>query len=283
MRQIDGLGAGNSQTSKAMFVDPVTGPDDDVQMTLAQVAVANETVDWGGNCGNMTAAVGLFAIDAGLVPAIDPVTVVRIISRNTGVRVAAHVPVHDGAVVSDGDYAISGVPGRGAKIVLQWFSPGGSVTGRLLPTGRPLDVVRLRNGQSLEVSIVDAANPVVFCDANAVGLIGTELPDELSSREDVVEIARRGAIHRGRNAVDRVVARARHYDESRPAKGRDRRRRREVQHRCRAPRCRRRRTTCTPGSCRCRHPTARMPCRAASARRLLQPSLARSSMRALRR
>lgn len=186
VRQIDGIGAGNSQTSKAMFVDPATGPDDDVQMTLAQVAVANETVDWGGNCGNMTAAVGVFAIDAGLVPATDPVTVVRIISRNTGVRVAAHVPVHDGAVVSDGDYDIPGVPGRGAKIVLQWFSPGGSVTGRLLPTGRPLDVVRLRNGQSLEVSIVDAANPVVFCDANAVGLIGTELPDELSSLEDAM-------------------------------------------------------------------------------------------------
>lgn len=186
-RQIDGLGAGNSQTSKAMFVDPASGRDHDVQMTLAQVAVAHETVDWGGNCGNMTAAVGVFAIDSGLVPATDPVTVVRILSRNTGVRVAAHVPVRDGAVMSDGDYQIPGVPGHGAKIVLQWFSPGGSVTGRLLPTGRALEVVRLRSGQSIEISIVDAANPVVFCEAAAVGLTGTELPDDIAARDDALD------------------------------------------------------------------------------------------------
>jgi 2-methylaconitate cis-trans-isomerase PrpF len=186
-RQIDGLGGGNSQTSKAMFVDPASGHADDVAMTLAQVAVSDETVDWGGNCGNMTAAVGAFAIDAGLVAATDPVTVVRILSRNTGVRVAAHVPVRNGVVVSDGDYEIPGVPGRGAKIVLQWFSPAGSVTGRLLPTGRPLEVLHLRDGRAIDVSIVDAVNPVVFCEANAVGLTGTELPEELARRRDAME------------------------------------------------------------------------------------------------
>jgi 2-methylaconitate cis-trans-isomerase PrpF len=135
----------------------------------------------------MTAAVGVYAIDAGLVRVTEPVTVVRIVSGNTGVRVAAHVPVRDGAVVSDGDYEIPGVPGRGAKIALQWFRPGGSVTGRLLPTGRPRDIVRLRDGRDLEISIVDAANPVAFCEAAAVGLVGTELPDELVRHGDAMD------------------------------------------------------------------------------------------------
>lgn len=186
VRQIDGVGGGSSQTSKAMIVERAAEPGADVQMTFAQVSVDTEKVDWGGNCGNMTAAVGPFAIEAGLVTAVEPITIVRIVSSNTGLRVAAHVPVRNGAVVTEGDYQIPGVPGRGAEIVLEWFEPGGSVTGRLLPTGHASDVLRLSDGRSIEVSIVDAANPVVFCQAQALGLTGAELPDDLRALPDAM-------------------------------------------------------------------------------------------------
>ena len=107
-------------------------------MHFAQVAVAAPTVDWGGNCGNMTAAVGPFAIDSGLVRPVEPITVIRIRSTNTGSIVRAHVPVRDGVVLNHGDFAIAGCPDGGAYRS-EWLNPGGSLTGRLLPTGRPVD------------------------------------------------------------------------------------------------------------------------------------------------
>ena len=186
-RQIDGVGGGTSQTSKAVIVEAATTPGDDVQMTFAQVSVDTAVVDWGGTCGNMTAAVGPFAIESGLVQPVHPVTIVRIHSINTGKRIRAHVPVRDGRVVTEGDQQIPGVPGTGARLVLEWLDPGGSRTGRLLPTGRASDLVRLRDGRMVEISIVDAANPVAFCDARAFGLSGTELPAELETRPDVLE------------------------------------------------------------------------------------------------
>lgn len=185
-RQIDGVGGGSSLTSKAMLVDESDGPDHDIRMTFAQVAVDAPTVDWGGNCGNMTAAVGAFAIECGMVPAVEPITVVRIRSTNTGLLVAAHVPVRHGAVQTEGDFAIPGVAGTSARIDLEWFEPAGSVTGRLLPTGRAIDRLRLADGTSMDVSIVDAGNPVVFCPADALGLHGTELPADFEARPAVM-------------------------------------------------------------------------------------------------
>jgi 2-methylaconitate cis-trans-isomerase PrpF len=145
-------------------------------MTFAQVGVDVETVDWGGNCGNMTSAVGPFAIESGLVAAVEPITTVRIRSVNTGILVHAHVPVRDGRVITEGDYILAGVPGTGARIDLQWLDPGGTTTGRLLPTGRTLDRLTLSDGRCIDVSIVDAGNPSVFCTGEALGLEGTELP-----------------------------------------------------------------------------------------------------------
>jgi 2-methylaconitate cis-trans-isomerase PrpF len=187
-RQIDGAGGATSLTSKAMIVGPSPTPDADVQMTFAQVGVAVPKVDWGGNCGNMTSAVGPFAIDSGLVPAVEPVTVVRIRSTNTGVLVRAHVPVRDGRVQTDGDYALPGVPGTAARIDLEWIAPGGSTTGRLQPTGHATDRFVLADGRTIEVSIVDAANPIVFCSAAVLGLSGTELPAEVEARHDAVRM-----------------------------------------------------------------------------------------------
>jgi hypothetical protein len=187
VRQIDGVGGATSLTSKALIVGPDRTADTDVRMTFAQVGVTAPTVDWGGNCGNMTTAVGPFAIECGLVTAVEPVTVVRIRSVNTGVLVRAHVPVRNGRVFTQGDYALAGVPGAAARIDLEWLNPGGTVTGRLLPTGRPVDRFVLADGRHLEVSIVDAGNPVVFCEASALGATGTELPAQLEAKPRVMQ------------------------------------------------------------------------------------------------
>jgi methylitaconate Delta-isomerase len=186
LRQIDGVGGGTSLTSKALIVGRDGTAEADVHMLFAQVGVNAATVDWGGNCGNMTSAVGPFAIESGLVPAVEPITVVRIRSRNTGVLVHAHVRVRDGRVCTDGDYAIPGVAGTSARIDLEWMNPGGTTTGRLLPTGRARDELRLSDGRRIEVSIVDAANPMVFCTAATLGLTGTELPAAIEAQPTVM-------------------------------------------------------------------------------------------------
>jgi 2-methylaconitate cis-trans-isomerase PrpF len=186
-RQIDGVGGATSLTSKAIIVGAEPSTDVDVSMLFAQVGVAVPTVDWGGNCGNMTSAVGPFAIDSGLVPAVELVTTVRIRSVNTGSLVHAHIPVRDGRVLTEGDYAIAGVPGTSARIDLEWLEPGGSTTGRLLPTGRPRDRFVLSGGREIDVSIVDAANPMVFCAASSVGLTGTELPAALEAAHEAMQ------------------------------------------------------------------------------------------------
>jgi hypothetical protein len=186
VRQIDGIGGATSLTSKALIVGPDPAPDVDVRMTFAQVGVSVATVDWGGNCGNMTTAVGPFAIETGIVPAVAPITTVRIRSVNTGVIVHAHVPVRDGQPCTEGDYTIAGVPGTAARIDLEWLNPGGTLTGRLLPTGCLVDRWVLADGRPIDVSIVDAANPVVFCRASALELTGTELPSAIEARLEVM-------------------------------------------------------------------------------------------------
>ena len=186
-RQIDGVGGGTAQTSKAMIVG-AAGKDEqaDVAMLFAEVAVDRPIVDWGGNCGNMSTAVGVFALETGLVVPEEPETLVRIVSRNTGLRVRARIPVRDGALLSEGDYHIPGVPGTAARIELEWLAPGGSAGKGLLPTGSPRDELELGDGVTVTVSVVDAANPVVFCEASSVGLTGTELPAAIEARPDVV-------------------------------------------------------------------------------------------------
>ena len=134
-RQIDGLGGGISSLSKAAIIGRCTDGLSDVTFNFAQVDVLKPFVDWGGTCGNMSAAVGPFAIDEGLVPAVSPVTQVRVLATNTGKRYIAHVPVRDGQAEVEGDYRIDGVPGPGARIGLEYLEPGGSLGGALLPTG----------------------------------------------------------------------------------------------------------------------------------------------------
>jgi 2-methylaconitate cis-trans-isomerase PrpF len=188
IRQINGLGGATSQTSKAAIIGPPSRPDADVDYTFAQVSVGTPVVDWGGNCGNISSAVGPYSIDTGLVPATGDLTTVRIHNTNTRQIIVASVPTRDGRAVIEGDYAIPGVPGTGARISLDFTEPAGSVTGRLLPTGKPRDLLKLASGREVTVSVVDAANPTVFLLAEELGLTGVETPLEIEANTDVTDI-----------------------------------------------------------------------------------------------
>ncbi|MHB8772874.1 MAG: PrpF domain-containing protein [Syntrophales bacterium] len=175
-RQIDGLGGADSLTSKLAIIAPSRGPDRDIDYTFGAVGIDRAFVDYSSNCGNISSAVGPYAVDAGLVKAVEPFTVVRILNTNTGKMIRAQVPVADGKFAPDGDYAIAGCPGTGARIELTFMDPGGAATGRLLPTGNIADEVLLDGGQRYRLTVVDAGNPTAFLRAEELGLRGDELP-----------------------------------------------------------------------------------------------------------
>ncbi len=185
-RQLDGMGGGVSSLSKVCIVGPATRPDADVDYTFAQVQVKDARVDYSGNCGNMSSAIGPFAVDEGLVRADGETAVVRIHNTNTGKIIHASFPVAGGQSVERGELVIPGVAGSGAPVRLDFLEPGGASTGKLLPSGRARDVLTVAGVGDVEVSLIDAANACVFVDAASLGLAGTELPDELDARTDVL-------------------------------------------------------------------------------------------------
>jgi 2-methylaconitate isomerase len=168
--QLDGLGGSHSSTSKVMAVSPSDRHDTDVEYLFAQVGIDRAQVDYRGNCGNLTTAVGPYAIDEGLVRASGPVTPVRLLNRNTGTRIVAHVPVADGRAATSGDCVVAGVPGTGAPVITEYLDPAGAVLGALLPTGSPRDAVLAPRSGPVEVSLVDVAGPVAFARAADLGL-----------------------------------------------------------------------------------------------------------------
>lgn len=200
-RQLDGMGGGISSLSKAAIIAPPTRPDADIDYTFAQIAVDAPVVDYGANCGNLSAAVGPFAVDEGLCPRPDGEALVRIHNTNTGKVIEARFPVRGGQAVVDGDVAVPGVPGTGAPVRLDFLDPAGSRTAGLLPTGHPVDEVRLPGGDRVRVSLVDAANPLVVVAAADVGLSGVERPDEVDADADLMsrldQVRRAGGVLMG--------------------------------------------------------------------------------------
>jgi 2-methylaconitate cis-trans-isomerase PrpF len=148
--------------------------------------VKEARVDYSGNCGNMSSAIGPFAVDEGLVKAGDGETAVRIHNTNTGKIIRSTFAVAAGRSVDEGDLVIPGVSGSGAPIRLDFLDPGGASTGELMPTGKALDTLEVDGVGPVEVSMIDAANACVFIDASSLGLAGTELPDELDGRPELL-------------------------------------------------------------------------------------------------
>ena len=186
-RQLDGLGGGISSLSKIAVVAPSERADADVDFTFAQVGVADETVDYVGTCGNISSAVGPFAVDEGLVRVDGGETAtVRVYNTNTGKTYHARFPLEDGAAGVSGSFELPGVSGTGAQITLEFMDPGGAATGSLLPSGNAMDVFEIEGVGSVEVSMVDATNPMVFLRAKDIGLTGGEGPGLIDSRVEVM-------------------------------------------------------------------------------------------------
>jgi 4-oxalomesaconate tautomerase len=175
-RQIDGIGGGDSLTSKVAIIKPSARADADVDYLFAQVLVDAPRVDYGQNCGNILAGVGPFAIERGLVAVQGDVTPVRIFMENTGQIAIAHVPTPKGAVSYAGEARIDGVPGYAAPLIVEFEDVAGSSCGALLPTGNAVDVF-----EGVEVTCVDNGMPVVLIRAEDLGLSGYESPEQLDA------------------------------------------------------------------------------------------------------
>ncbi|WNI18756.1 PrpF domain-containing protein [Actinacidiphila sp. ITFR-21] len=186
-RQLDGMGGGLSSLSKVCIVEPSDHPDADVDFTFAQVQIRESVVDFAGNCGNMSAAIGPFAVDEALVVVEDGTATVRIRNVNTDKIMHATFEVRQGRAVSAGKLAIPGVAGTGAPVKLDFLAPGGATTGTLLPAGAATVELSTPEHGTFAVSMVDAANACAFVSAEAVGLTGVEMPEDLERRGDVLE------------------------------------------------------------------------------------------------
>ena len=187
-RQLDGMGGGVSSLSKVCIIAPSAREDADVDYTFCQVLVKDAAVQYKGNCGNMSSAVGPFAVDEGLVRPNGDTATVRIFNTNTNKIIHSTFALEQGLARYDGELAIPGVSGTGAPIRLDFVQPGGASTGALLPTGNTLDRLDVPGMGEIDASLVDAANAAVFVRARDVGLTGLELPDALDARPDVMAL-----------------------------------------------------------------------------------------------
>ena len=187
-RQLDGMGGGISSLSKVCVVGPPSHAEADIDFTFAQVLVREARVDYQSNCGNMSSAMGPFAVDESLVEGDGGQARVVIHNTNTRKLVYATFPIDNGATAVDGAFEIPGVAGSGAPVRLEFRDPGGAGRGKLLPSGNVLDVLDVAGVGPVEASMVDAANACVFIDAARVGITGTESPTELDARTEIMDM-----------------------------------------------------------------------------------------------
>ncbi|MBK6454318.1 MAG: 2-methylaconitate cis-trans isomerase PrpF [Proteobacteria bacterium] len=186
-KQIDGMGGATSSTSKTVIVAKSARPDHDVDYLFGQVSIDKPFVDWSGNCGNLSAAVGPFAISNGLVDASrvprDGIAVVRIWQANIGKTIVAHVPVTNGAVQETGDFELDGVTFPAAEVQLEFMDPAAEeegAGGAMFPTGNLVDDLAVPGIGTLRVTMINAGIPTIFVNAEAIGYAGTELQDAIN-------------------------------------------------------------------------------------------------------
>ncbi|WP_340648148.1 2-methylaconitate cis-trans isomerase PrpF [Pseudoxanthomonas winnipegensis] len=193
-KQIDGMGGATSSTSKAVIVSRSARADYDVDYLFGQVSIDSAFVDWSGNCGNLSAAVGPFAIASGL---IDPAKVprdglcaVRIWQANIGKTIVAHVPITDGQVQETGDFELDGVTFPAAEVQLEFLDPAddGEEGGAMFPTGHVVDTLEVPGVGSFQATLINAGIPTIFLDAAALGYTGSELQGAIN--EDAAALAR---------------------------------------------------------------------------------------------
>ncbi|PQV50142.1 2-methylaconitate cis-trans isomerase PrpF [Paraburkholderia sp. BL21I4N1] len=189
-KQIDGMGGATSSTSKTVIIARSSKPDHDVDYLFGQVSIDQAFVDWSGNCGNLSAAVGPFAISAGLVDPSriprDGVAIVRIWQANIGKTIIGHVPMTDGAVQETGDFELDGVTFPAAEVQLEFMDPAAEEEGgggAMFPTGNLVDDLDVPGLGTLKATMINAGIPTIFIEAEAIGYKGTELQDAINSDE----------------------------------------------------------------------------------------------------
>lgn len=175
-RQIDGLGGADLLTTKVAIVGPSTRDDADVDYTFAQVAINQARVYFDMNCGNISSAVGVYALEKGLVKPIEPLTRIRIHNQNTGTILLAEVPVDGGHARVEGEWTVDGVPGMGAGITMDYRLTAGGVSGSLLPTQNRQDTIVVEGLGPVRVSVVDIANVGFMVSAEDVGIDAAAIP-----------------------------------------------------------------------------------------------------------
>ncbi|MGF6535443.1 putative AcnD-accessory protein PrpF [Paraburkholderia sp. GAS206C] len=207
-KQTDGMGGATSSTSKTVIIAKSSRPDHDVDYLFGQVSIDKAFVDWSGNCGNLSAAVGPFSISAGLVdPSRVPhngVATVRIWQANIGKTIIGHVPITNGAVQETGDFELDGVTFPAAEVQLEFMDPAAEeegAGGSMFPTGNLVDDLEVPGVGTLKATMINAGIPTIFVDAEAIGYKGTELQDAINSDDKALAkfetIRAHGAVRMG--------------------------------------------------------------------------------------
>ncbi len=189
-RQIDGVAGADPLTSKLAIIGP---PREDIDRakgthltyTFGQVEIERPEIDWHSLCGNISSAVGVFAIQEGMTAAVAPITTVRVYNTNLKRVLNIEVPVENGRPLVKGDYVVPGVPGTGARILIDFSDTAGGATGKLQPTGNPIDQLDIPGHGPIDASLVDIGNAHVFIRAADVGLVGNETAAEIDSKKDL--------------------------------------------------------------------------------------------------
>src|SRR6201993_1259538 len=187
-KQIDGMGGATSSTSKTVILSKSSKADHDVDYLFGQVAIDKAFVDWSGNCGNLSAAVGPFAISNGLVDAAkvprNGLCTVRIWQANINKTIVAHVPITDGQVQETGDFELDGVTFPAAEVQLEFLDPAdegeGDGGGSMFPTGRLVDELEVPGVGTLKATMINAGIPTIFVNAEDIGYTGTELQEAIN-------------------------------------------------------------------------------------------------------